>query len=89
MTRRCETCRWWDDDGAQFANATREVAPVRGVGTCEVNPPQSVVLQNGLIISVFPTVHGDRVCGQWTALIDGPGDGERSGGEVVPLRSAA
>lgn len=89
MSRRCETCRWWDEDGAQFANATREVAPRKGVGTCEADPPTSVVLSNGVIVSVFPTTHGHRVCGAWTALANGdPDDGERMG-EVVPIRSAA
>lgn len=89
MSRRCENCRWWDEDGAQFATATREVAPQKGVGTCEVDRPQCVTLANGLIVTVFPQTHGNRVCGRWTPLTDGdPDDGERMG-EVVPIRSAA
>jgi hypothetical protein len=89
MSRRCETCRWWDEDGAQFANATREVAPQRNVGTCEVEPPKSVVLPNGVIVSVFPTTHASRVCGRWASLIGGPDDGERADTTVIQLRSAA
>lgn len=89
MSRRCETCRWWDEDGAQFATAVREVVPEKGIGTCEVSGPQSAVLPNGLIVSVFPRTHGDRVCGRWAALTDGePDDGERVG-TVIPIRSAA
>ncbi|HVJ00627.1 MAG TPA: hypothetical protein VM662_00505 [Sphingomonas sp.] len=90
MSRRCGNCRWWDPDGAQIATATREVAPQRGIGTCEVDRPQCVVLRSGVVLSVFPTVSEDRVCGRWTALADGPDDGERIDTTVVvPLRPAA
>ena len=59
------------------------------MGTCEVAGPQCVTLGNGVIVSVFPQTHGDRVCGRWTALTDGePDDGEKVG-TVVPIRSAA
>lgn len=85
MSRRCETCRWWDEDGAQFANATREIAPRNGIGTCEVDRPQCVTLPNGLIVSAFPITHGGRVCGSWAALVDGGHDD----GEVVPIRMVA
>lgn len=90
MTRRCGTCRWWEEDGAQFATATREISPRKGVGTCEVDRPQCVTLPNGLIVSVFPTTHSDRVCGRWAVLVDGgPNEGERADGEVVPIRMVA
>jgi hypothetical protein len=88
VIRCCSTCRWWDEDGAQFANATREVSPRSGVGICEVDRPQCVTLPNGLIVSVFPTTHGDRACGRWAAPADsGPDDGERA--DVVSLRMVA
>lgn len=88
MKRCCRTCRWWDEEGASLAAAIREASTERDIGTCEVNPPQVVGTLSGRALSYFPRVHADRVCGQWTALLDAPNDGERQG-EVVPLKAVA
>lgn len=76
--QRCATCAWWRRQAPCLSSATRSLAVPYEEGTCHRNAP-AVVNNGGLAVSLFPTTHESRFCGQWTAQPTGGGsdDGER------------
>lgn len=90
---RCETCRWWQSEGAPIAAATRKIGAASFLGTCQVNPPVLLGADGGHSVdrvAVFPETNADRFCSRWQPEGDGGGGGERQPAEVVvSLRAAA
>lgn len=89
---RCATCAFWTDGASPLAAAGPVVDPLAkpNVGTCSLYAPV-VVATTWFAVSMFPEVHGDRVCGDWMPDFD-PDDGARDdipAGNVVKLERAA
>ncbi|MGY2732782.1 hypothetical protein [Sphingomonas sp. UYP23] len=81
----CETCIWWEQGGAQIAGAARNGFPNNSLGTCHLNPPETVKVVGQWIEAVFPVVHASRFCSCWKEG-DASGGG---GGERIPFAPIA
>jgi len=88
---RCETCTWWERQGATLSSAARDPGAADDVGTCQAYPPDLQRVAFGAV-GYFPVTHASRFCRDWQERVDDPDDGEREpvpDGTVVPFRSAA
>ena len=85
--RRCATCRFWNRQGPQIANAIRDPRAPSDEGTCEAHTPVLVLVAAGSEgtatarwpVPLFPRTHETRGCGEWEPAQGGGGgdDGER------------
>jgi hypothetical protein len=90
--RRCATCTYWTEGASPIATAARKRDPLAkaNVGTCSLYAPV-VVKTTWFAVSMFPEVHGDRVCADWESREE-PDDGAREDvptDNVVKLERAA
>lgn len=93
--RRCATCRFWNRQGPEIANATRDPRCPPDEGTCEAHTPTPVAVEAGCAtasarwsVPLFPRTHETRSCGEWEPRDDDGGDdGERI--IVFPIRRPA
>jgi hypothetical protein len=78
---RCANCAYWTEGASPLATAAPGGNPMAkpNVGTCSLYAPV-VVETTWFAVSMFPEVHGDRVCSDWMTDFD-PDDGAR---EEVP-----
>jgi hypothetical protein len=88
---RCATCAYWTEGASPLATAAPDRNPLANpnVGTCSLYAPVVAETQ-WFPVSMFPEVHGDRVCGDWVP--DEPDDGAREDiptDNVVKLDRAA
>lgn len=82
---RCATCRHWNRQGPQIANATRDPGMPVGEGTCQAHSPVLMHIEPAPVapsarwpVPLFPRTHESRVCGEWAPRTSGGGDdGER------------
>lgn len=81
----CATCAWWRRQAPCLSAAIRNPFMPDDEGTCHRNAP-AVVTDSGLAVSLFPTTHESRFCGQWKAAPEGGGDG---GERIVPFPAPA
>lgn len=89
----CRTCMFWRQGHPPIATERSfDGTPNPDLGICEFRPP-TVHVVGGAAVSLYPAVHGDRCCWEWTPPSsdpDGPGGGEEVPvNNVVPLREAA
>lgn len=76
----CRTCMFWRQGLAPVATTVRLPDASPDLGICEYHPP-TVHVVGGAAISLFPAVHADRCCFEWTPDVhDGP-----RGGNVIPV----
>jgi len=95
IERRCATCRFWNRQGPQIANATRDPSVSIEEGTCEAHSPVLIHVEAGQgavsarwPVPLFPRTHESRSCGEWEPRDgDGGDDGERI--IVFPLDRAS
>lgn len=80
----CATCIWWERQGPRLANASRDPSAAVDVGTCQSRSPVVIQGNSPFPVSLFPTTHESRFCGEW----EGVGDTDDGGGgeTVVPFR---
>lgn len=88
----CRTCDHWHEGESPLAAATPERYPLAkpSIGTCTLYAPV-VAETKWFPVTVFPEVHAERTCGDWTPRAPAdPDDGERvTTDNVVPLGRAA
>lgn len=69
--RKCSTCAFWREGKPTFTSLpvgtdSSEGAKGHEVGSCEIYPPQVFVVGTfDQIISIHPTTHASRRCGEW------------------------
>ncbi|WP_311270519.1 hypothetical protein [Sphingobium sp. WCS2017Hpa-17] len=63
-SRKCSTCAFWRAGATSQTIEPVDSAADSQTGTCEFYPP-SVVIVDGLPVSVQPTIHGARFCNEW------------------------
>lgn len=73
---RCANCAYWTEGASPLATAAPHVDLLAkpNVGTCSLYAPV-VVETKWFAVSMFPEVHGDRVCGDWQSDDQPDGDG--------------
>ncbi len=90
--RCCGTCAHWWEGGSLIATELRNPLPRDGYGACHFGPPTPVQTAPGRVEGLWPCTVDEAVCSQWEEREDDPDDpddGERVGGEVVPIHRAA
>jgi hypothetical protein len=86
----CRSCMFWAPGYGSLATETEVPRANPDLGTCEFRPPTVHVL-DGCALTLFPVVHADRRCWEWTPPAsdpEGPDGGTRVD-NVVPLRDVA
>jgi hypothetical protein len=92
MIGRCATCAFWRRQGSPLSKIHMVIDVDPDVGTCQAMPPSVLPAYAS---GVFPQIHADRSCGEWTSLDgddeDGPAgpDNRERSPTVVPFRKDA
>lgn len=85
VDQRCANCAWWRTDHPTIATGTRRPAGAdEAIGACTAHAPVAIGL-SGMVVSTFPEVHADRVCGDWRPRAAGGPDG----GNTIDIKRAA
>lgn len=82
---RCGNCRWWTLNGAERSMMARDPQAQGNTGTCQSNSPWPLLTPSGQPVSLFPTTHASRFCGNWEPRDSTEGDGDT----VIPFPRAA
>ena len=82
----CASCVWWKREGARLATATRDPSCAQDVGTCHAHSPVPFQIDAVFPVTIWPTTHESRFCGDWQGISGGSGDG---GERIIAFPSPA
>jgi hypothetical protein len=86
--QNCASCIFWKRMGPRLSNAMRDPSAAADTGTCQAHAPIVVEGNSAFPVSMFPTTHESRFCGDWEGQAHPGPDGD--GGErVVPFPTAS